>query len=194
MDTVELNTSLKDRLGDNVEYVGIYCSDELDGIVNPSEMREKPIVFIANTLQTTDENILGHWLCFYISLKENVAIYFDSFGLDPRMYGKGFRRLINNSPFEWFGFKEQLQPVNSVKCGLYVLMFIHHISFSNLRETVCFVHRLFSERHRIRNDKLVTQYFFKHINQTGCESWKGLINKAISYKECLSLIKRNPVE
>ena len=189
MDTVELNNSLRNRLGDNVKYVGIYCSDELEGILNPSQMREKPIVFIANTLESTDENILGHWLCFYISLKENVAICFDSFGLDPRMYGKRFRKFINNSSFEWFGFKDQLQPANSVKCGLYALMFIHHVSVSSLRETVRFVQRLFSERHRIRNDKLVTEYIFKYINQTGCESWKGLINKAITYKECLSLIK-----
>ena len=194
MNGAEINLGFKQTLGDKINFIGVYCSDQLKDIVIP-KVNKVGCVFIANTLTTDDnENKMGHWVAFYI--KKNISIFFDSFGLNPKVYCEGFRRFVDYSSSEWFRFSIQLQPLISVKCGLYVLTFIHYLSYNGMERTLHFVKGFFSSKNHIRNDKLVTRYYFRYIyGKSGCQLWDDDLGKkrAITLKECRSLIKLKKV-
>ena len=121
MDVRELEESLINKLGNKVEYMGILNSDDVSGIKIPS-VRYNPLIFIANTLSSkTDSNVMGHWVVFYIE-KSPISniIFFDSYGMSPELYCVEFDNFMkNNSKFTLYSFSSQIQPNNSLKCGLY---------------------------------------------------------------------------
>ena len=88
----------------------------------------KPVLLIANTLKSgTDINTIGHWIAFYFEFQpQKRVIFFDSYGIPPQFYiNSGFSNFLkkyNNTPIYHYG--KQLQPDNSMKCGLYVLLFM----------------------------------------------------------------------
>ena len=188
MDTKEINTALRRTLGDKIMYLGIYCSDNLPKI---PKYREKPMALIANTLKTTDdESVMGHWVAFLIDTCRRV-IYFDSYGLNPNYYNNGFSYFLDKLQLTCFTFGEQYQPVKSIKCGLYVMLFIHYISHYGLQSTLVYLRNILSVKYKRRNDVVVTKYYFKYINKKkGCGYWKILTDNAITYKECMSLKKK----
>ena len=95
MDTVEIEKSLKNRLGNKLKYLGTITSDVIrDLTIN--KYRSEVTGFISNTLQASDDsNIMGHWVAFVIdkSPKDRI-IFFDSYGFDIELYGGGFENFF----------------------------------------------------------------------------------------------------
>ena len=189
MDVREINLALNGRLGNFILYKGVYTSDEL-----PTNLQNsKPIIFIANTLKsTTDINIVGHWVCFYIEDRPvKRIVFFDSYGFSPDLYSRDFSSFVKkHSTYPFYNFKVQLQPNTSVKCGLYVIMFVHFVSHYGVDRYTFLYKNIFSKRDLTSNDKYVTRYYFKHLNKSRtCSAYKFGRKRAITFKECQSIGK-----
>ena len=188
MDVRELEKALKHKLGPYVRFIGIYASDRIPFI----QYSAKPVLLIANTLKSgTDINTIGHWVAFYFEFQpQKRVIFFDSYGLPPQFYiNSGFSDFLkkyDNTPIYHYG--KQLQPDNSMKCGLYVLLFIHSISHLGLKDFTKFLYGrfVFKKRELPYNDKYVTRYYFKYLSKSNCSQWKTGNKRAITYKECMS--------
>lgn len=185
MDTREIESALRGKIGGLINYKGIYTSDKLPYIHYSS----KPIIFIANTLESTaDISITGHWLAFYIEFyPKKRIIFFDSFGLNPRIYSSYFSEYFDEkySSFPIYDFAVQLQPDNSQKCGLYVIHFIHYVSYNGIDKFISYMPTIFSSKKLENNDQYVTKYYFKHLSKVkNCSYWKTGNKRAITFKEC----------
>ena len=77
-----------------------------------------------------------------------------------------------------------------MKCGLYVLLFIHSISHLGLKDFTKFLYNRFTfkKRELTYNDKYVTRCYFKYLSKSNCSQWKTGDKRAITYKECISNI------
>ena len=187
MDTGELESALKGTLGNLVNYVGVFSSDEVAKIRLPLQ-RDKATVLIANTLESSsDVSNIGHWVCFYIAKSpENNIIFFDSYGISPEIHTDHFNSFfIRNKEFKVFVFKKQIQPDLSYKCGLYVLYFIHRISHYGLKQALLKMRSSFSIRSLLKNDRLVVRYYFTYLKRRRCSEWKIGEKRAITYRECI---------
>lgn len=186
MDTSELQYSLRGKLGDKVNYIGILSSDKV-GIIHIPFIRSKPFVFIANILNNeVDKNVMGHWVTFYVekSPSKNI-VFFDSYGINLKLYCKEFSDFIDrNNSFRIYEFGKQIQPNNSYKCGLYALFFVHYLSYKGIRETIFRVKNIFSYTNLLSNDRYVTRYYYAHLNKKNCYWWKLGKKRAITFKEC----------
>ena len=140
MDVRELEKALEHKLGPYVRFIGVYASDRIPFI----HYSAKPVLLIANTLKSgTDINTIWHWVAFYFEFQpQKRVIFFDSYGIPPQFYiNSGFSNFLkkyNNTPIYHYG--KQLQPDNSMKCGLYVLLFIHSISHLGLKDFTKFLY------------------------------------------------------
>ena len=181
MDTRDLLLSLgKKKLGDKIDFLGVYCSDELEKIKPP----RKPTMLICNTLKTHDPpRKMGHWVSFYKDGK--IAIFLDSFGFPPSMYGGSFLNFMRGS--ERYYLKQGLQSPESLTCGLFSVFFIHYISRHGLRKCLAHVKKHFSPSKKTENDAKIKRYFMKN-NHSSCEMWKSKEEKAIGYNECLTMV------
>ena len=192
MDVRELERALKFRIGTHIKYVGIHASDQLPFI----QHNIKPVLFIANTLKSSANiNTVGHWVVFYFEFDPIIkVIFFDSYGFSPYFYkDSGFSAFLSrygNIPI--YHFEKQIQPHMSVKCGLYVLLFVHFISHFGLNNFTRFFYARFHfvKRYLFYNDKYVTAYFFKYLSKSHCSYWKTGNKRAITYKECVSHVKK----
>ena len=192
MDIRELKSALKNKLGNCVNFMGIYASDKLPNITHNT----KPIVFIANILKSTvNINIVGHWVAFYFEFSPKKRIvFFDSYGLSPNIYiNSGFSKFLNKyKNISLYHFGNQFQPDNSMKCGLYVCMFVHYVSLYGIENFSSFLFNKFhyNKKHKktlALNDVYVTRYFFKYLSKIPCSHWKYGNKRAIKYKECLHI-------
>ena len=79
MNTIKIEQSLKNRLGDKLTYFEVVTSDYLAN-KKLDKYRDKIIGIISNTLKSTDDsNIMGHWVAFAIDKSPNDRIiFFDS--------------------------------------------------------------------------------------------------------------------
>ena len=191
MDTHELESALKGRIGPYVEYKGVYASDQLPHF----HYNTRPIVFISNTLESkTDVSTIGHWVAFYIEFAPvKRIIFFDSYGLIPDVYSTHFSDYVHKSYSTFFiqDFGRQLQPNLSHKCGLYVIHFIHFVSHYNIDKYISFFHTQFNPKKLSLNDDIVTRYYFKYLARNhNCLYWKHGSKRAITYKECMRYIKK----
>ena len=190
MDVRELELALRNKLGDKVHYIGVYTSDNFPTVA----YSKKPIMFIVNTLRSTsDINIVGHWIGIYIEYHPMKRVFFfDSFGIPPIMYhNTGFSQFINSyrgKKMKISYTKKQLQPDNSIKCGLYVLLFIHFTSHYGINTFMNYSRDFFSKNSLAFNDKSVTRYYFKHLANGNCLQWKSGVKRAITYKECIAYL------
>ena len=188
MDTRDIEKALRGRLGPYIHYKGIFNSDNLPFIPYNS----KPVIFISNTLASTaDISTVGHWVSFYTSFYPVKRLFFyDSYGLSPHLYSRHFSKYIRthyNSSNIYY-FDRQLQPNTSQKCGLYVVNFIHYVSYYKLDKFISYYNIKFTSRNLRQNDALVTSYYFKHLsNARTCTFWKpsGKFKRAITYAECV---------
>ena len=188
MDGSELDSYIEKTLGDRVRYIGVFTSDEV-GMMRIYSNRSTPIVFIANTLKKSDDsNIMGHWVCFYIEKSPvNKVIYFDSYGLNPMLHCEGFELFIlQNTQFTINNICMQMQPLDSYKCGLYVIFFIHYTSLYGIGETLLKIEHTFSPNNQSDNDRYVTRYFLTFISRKSCAPWRTSGRRAITYRECLA--------
>ena len=192
MDTREIESFLKGKLGPYVHYKGVFTSDNLPFITYSI----KPIIIIANTLDSqVDISVVGHWVAFYMSFHPKpYLLFFDSYGQSPHFYSCHFSSWLKlYSKFHVQEFSRQIQPEYSQKCGLYVIHFIHYTSYFGIDKYRLFFQNNFSSRKQFLNDILVTRYFFNRImKKKNCIYWKKYKrngNHAITYNECL-LYKR----
>ena len=190
MDVAELENGLKGRMGGKIDFMGVYTSDNIPYVTHLS----KPGIFIVNTLKSTsDINTVGHWVAFYVKGNPvHTLIFFDSYGFHPKMYGREFRHFIDRHSKSTFlknmsYFSTQLQPATSMKCGLYVLFFVHYCSHHGLSKFVNVYQSTFSKKNLQKNDSFVTRYYFRHMNKKLCRRWKTGTNRAITFKECFSI-------
>ena len=143
MDVRELKLALRNKLGNRVNFIGIYTSDKLPNISHIT----KPVVFIANILKSTvNINIVGHWVAFYFEfLPKKRIIFFDSYGLSPNIYiNSGFSKFLNKyKNISLFHFGNQFQPNNSMQRGLYVCMFVHYVSLYGREKLTNFIFNKF---------------------------------------------------
>ena len=143
MEVRELEKALKYKLGPYVKFIGIFASDRIPFI----SYSTKPVLLMANTLKSSaDINTIGHWVAFYFEFQpKKRLIFFDSYVLSPHFYiNSGFSDFLKkyrNTPIHNFG--EQLQPDNSIKCGFYVILFIHYISHFGLKQFTSFLYSRF---------------------------------------------------
>ena len=193
MDTREIENSLKYKLGEKIDYLGVFTSDHIINI-EINKHRNKVIGFICNTLESTDSvAIMGHWVAFAIDKSPNDRIiFFDSYGFDPRLYAEGFRQFINNNRnFKLFSFDRHYQLNTSYKCGLYSIFFIHNISLEGLHQTILKIKSNLRKGNGHKNDQFVTRYYLKNITSGNCRQWKNKDKKsAVTYQECKNMIKR----
>jgi hypothetical protein len=96
-------------------FQGLGASDFL-----PSRIRY-PSAHIFNTDKQSGPGI--HWVSVYFD-KDGNAEFFDSFGLDPGVYGfSGFLRRHSRS----FSYNHiQLQSLHSITCGYFCIFFLFH--------------------------------------------------------------------
>ena len=129
MDVRELEKALKDKLGLYVRFIGIYSSDRIPFI----QYSAKPALLIANTLKSgIDINTIGHWVAFYFEFQpQKRVISFSSYGLPPQFYINSrcsdFLKKYDNTPIYHYG--KQLQPDNSMKCGLCSIIHPFYFTF-----------------------------------------------------------------
>ena len=191
MDSHELDSYIRKTLSDKVQYMGIFTSDDV-GIMKIFSNRSKPIIFVANTLKKSDDSsIMGHWVCFYIEKSPlNKIIFFDSYGLNPVFYCKGFELFISkNRRFSIYNIGMHMQGLDSYKCGLYVIFFIHYTSLYSIGETLVKIKNTFSANTTSINDRYITRYFFKFISRKSCTRWKAGGERAVTYRECLAAME-----
>lgn len=187
MDTGELESALRGRLGRRVRYMGVFSSDEVGGLELQLE-REVPQVFIANTLESSsDVNNMGHWVCFYVGGSLNdIIIFFDSYGLPPGVYSPHFSIFLERySNLRMYEFKGAIQPDMSYKCGLYVLFFIHFVSHHGIRRTIQRIKNTFPRNNLQQNDRTIVRYYFTHLKRRRCSEWNSGGRRAITYGECI---------
>ena len=139
----ELESALKRKLGPHIKFIGIYTSDRLPVI----SYNTKPIVLIANILKSSANiNTVGYCagFCFEFYPKKRV-IFFESYGLSPYFNVSSgistFLRKYRHTPIYHFGI--QFQPNSSMKCGLYVSLFVHYISLYGVNKITSFIHNRF---------------------------------------------------
>ena len=193
MDVSELESSLKGKLGTDIKYMGIFMSDQIPSV----SYNTKPVVLIANTLKTkSDINIVGHWVVLYFEFYPMKRIlFFDSYGLSPYFYiDSGFSQVLKKKYKDTrvYHFGEQFQPNQSMKCGLYVCMFIHYISKYGLTKFTKDIYSKLKYKNKKDlpyNDRFLTHYYFKYLVKSPCSHWKFGSKRAITYKECLSYKK-----
>ena len=143
MNVRELESALKHKLGSRIKFIGVYISDQLPVI----SYNTKPIVLIANTLKSTANiNTVGHWVGIYFEFQpKKRLIFFDSYGLSPDFYvNSGFSKFLRKyrgTPIYHFGTQFQLD--NSMKCGLYISLFVHYISLYGLNKFASFLYSRF---------------------------------------------------
>ena len=117
-------------------------------------------------------------------------IFFDSYGLSPHFYiNRGFSEFLRkyrDTPIYHFG--TQFQPDNSIKCGLYVTLFVHYTFLFGLNKFTSFLYSRFhlKKRDLSYNDTYVTRHYFKYLSKSPCPHWKTGNKRAITYKECIS--------
>lgn len=194
MDTIELQKSLSGILGDRIRFKGIVPSDFLPKNLKDVR-RDIPLVYIVNTLTSkADVNQMGHWVVFYVEKSPiKRIVFFDSYGLDPSLYSKNFVKFIEShkKTFTFYNWSRQIQPINSVKCGLYVVYFVHTVSHNGIESTLKKMLKIFKIRNKKGNDRFVTSYFFDHLNRMSdkndCNYWrtyKTNEKRGITFKEC----------
>jgi hypothetical protein len=89
----------------NIKINGIICRDQL-----PKQLNEG--WYILNMDKASGEGT--HWVCFKYSGRNEINLYFDSFGFEP------CKELANRiQPFKYNCLK--IQSINSSSCGYYVL-------------------------------------------------------------------------
>lgn len=147
----------------NQIYESIRIIPDLDGIfkgcyinVNvPFDIIDKRECFIiVNTLSSISHS-MGHWILFYI--KDFILYYYDSFGMDPAMYGGDINKFYDEYPYYKIkAINNALQQDSSYVCGCYCITFAHLMAINyNLFR----IKSLFS-KNKLKNDSYVTNYLY----------------------------------
>ena len=184
MDAYDLLYALRNKLGNKIDFAGVFSSDHVREFHLPLR-RDKTIAFIANILREGDTR-LGHWVAFAITKPPQNRIYFyDSYGLNPVLYTPDFKVFLKrNSDFEIYSFNRRLQSPKSSVCGLYCAHFIYLISKYEINKAVNILRRVFPTERGRKNDQRVYEFYINYLNTRPCLHWKNKTRAMITYEEC----------
>ena len=138
--------------GLNAEFGGVYMNNFI-----PSTLKNrKNVFFIINSIQDPTTESFGHWLLVYI---HNYQLnYFDSYGLDPSLYGGALFEFIKNYPKTTLNvFSRELQQENSIVCGIYTIFFSHKMFTRTALKNI----KSYFGKNRKSNDAKMLNYFLK---------------------------------
>lgn len=143
----------------------------------------RPAGIIANT---DDHKHNGsHWIGIYIN-KKGHGIFFDSYGLPPKVHFFRDRLRKNTVTYTWN--TRQLQSFNSKVCGQFCIMFLYYMKKGYSLNSFC---ELFTSNHQ-KNDLIVTRFYnkikekCKTRNNDVCDfNGKGKIRKIVWLQSCI---------
>ena len=134
-------------------FTGIYLNNYI-----PSHlMYRRNIFFIINTIENVEENLIGHWLMFYIDEMHNLS-FWDSYGLTPSAYFGAIAKFYSSYPYKKIiPIHRPHQQNSSMVCGIYVIFFAHNMFQNNsIRKIKSYFHC-----NRKKYDCLMLQYFYR---------------------------------
>ena len=111
MNTLEIDTILRDDIRTARAFKGVYASDELPARTSKNSL------FVCNTDPSHQPG--SHWIVVYVDEKRK-SDYFDSFGRTPEI--PEIERFLNDNSIEWTYNDEPVQETTSDACG-------HHCIF-----------------------------------------------------------------
>ena len=114
--------------------------------------------YIVN-MEDSDDGNGTHWIGFIIS--QNIAVYYDSYGMAIPNDIKRFLKRFNNKMSVIFSI-DQIQTMQSVACGWFVLFFLYYFTVLNKGNTDYRLlmnkhNAIFSIRNKQLNDRILQQ-------------------------------------
>jgi Adenovirus endoprotease len=106
-----------------VDCLGVFPANCIPSM-HTAQRRLRDACFVVNT--DTHSNPGQHWLAFYYDCTKRTLEYFDSYGLNLKMYRNVYSTLASRNllvaPVNREGF---LQDVGSSACGFYCVLYLH---------------------------------------------------------------------
>ena len=148
-------------------FLGCVNAEGVKGLERVPESARGVYFVIANILQSSDPETMGHWV-FFGKLSGRL-IYFDSFNIPPGSYSEVFGRLVTEykDKKRFLNISKRLQSSTSLVCGAYMLWLVSVLSSEGLEGTVHAIGTYFSED-RNSNDKKVLRYVYTHFRLPDC--------------------------
>ena len=115
MNTLEIDSILRDDRRTVKVFKGVYASDELPTRASTDSL------FVCNT--DPSDRPGTHWIVIYIDDKRKTD-YFDTFGMAPTV--KEIERFLNDNSAEWKFNSEPVQEITSNACGHHCIFFAVH--------------------------------------------------------------------
>lgn len=175
MNTLELESCLKQNRYTRKSFIGVYAADELPTV----PIKKQKAIIIANTATSNHPGL--HWICFVFS--RNKIEFFDSSGqsYNQNKYFKQFVK-INKNNKRIIVNKKVYQSKFSDLCGQYCLLYaLFRSKFSSQHYFV----KRFNKRNKVKNDKLVLKLYSKHFKHCIVSNTQ-LNNKCI---QCCNMCK-----
>ncbi len=172
MNTIEIRTGLKNRLGDRCHYLGIYEENELKKVISiSSRLIDKPSVFILHVLDKP-EFTMGHWIVIYINYQIRVFSYLDSLNLPLHMLSKSLCNIANTIHMTVLKIPYRLQAMKSVTCGAYSMFFVYLLSKDSIYCLFKRIKRFFTKGDYIKNDREIIRVTYRIFNMPKYSWWK----------------------
>ena len=115
MNTLEIDTILRDDKRTAKAFKGVYTSNELPIRTTTDSL------YVCNTDPSDQPGT--HWIVVYID-KQRRADYFDSFGMAPTV--KEIKHFLNENSIKWIYNVEPVQEITSDACGHHCIFFAVH--------------------------------------------------------------------
>ncbi len=161
MDSNQLEQALKFIVGTKFHVV-IVTSKQLTFLHLRNDKDTFIIVHISE-----EHKIVGHWICFYYSVKYQSAYYFDSYALDIYTY-------FDSVPFTIRGQNRRpIQNEKTLNCGKFVIYFVFCKAVLKLTPTR--IQNIFTTNTGMKNDKKVERFYI-HLTKRmkGCAKEKKM--------------------
>lgn len=97
-------------------FTGVFASDTL-----PIRVERYPKIYVVNTDVSYRPG--EHWVAIFLR-DPSYGVFFDSFGRTPGECGTDIKKFMDKHVDRYDHFDVQIQSVNSIYCGLFVLAFL----------------------------------------------------------------------
>ena len=166
MNTHQIKTALRGRIGPHASYVGVLFADQTKSLLR-HRVSHRPVLCIINTLPSYSRESMGHWIAVcYVRAK---LIFFDSFGQDPRIYSWYFQEVTLSRPdISVVKYNVQVQHMNTLVCGVYAIFFVYNIAKHGLETIPGLICKFFSRSDYLKNDKKILEYGYTYFNLPNC--------------------------
>lgn len=181
MNCKQINTALNDMKGSKAKYIGCYLATDIYRIMK--QIRDRPIMFIINTLGRDSKEVMGHWIAVYKSKRKIVIL--DSYGIN--VYSPYISEFLNYyKDCDVYTFTERLQSLNTYVCGLYAMFFCYHLSNKDLKTAIKLFETSFTYGEYMQNDRNVMRLSYALFkNMPSCYETLCYDKSDICWKMCL---------